>query len=69
MMIITVVTAAVAGLLIGGVAIGLNAPVWLAVVLGILAGLTLLVAALRRGYGMYLHVWRSHVPLRTSAGG
>ena len=67
MMIITVVTAAVAGLFIGGVAIGLNAPVWLAVVLGIIAGLALFVAALRRGYRMYLHVWRSHVPLRTSA--
>jgi len=27
----------------------------------------LLVGALRRGYRMYLHVWRTHVPLRTSA--
>ena len=66
MMIITVVTAAVAGLLIGGAAIGLSAPVWLAVVLGIVAGLTLLIWALRRGYRMYLQVWRAHVPLRTS---
>ena len=68
MMIITVVTAAVAGLLVGGAAIGLNAAVWLAVVLGIVAGLALLIGALRRGYRMYLHVWRTHVPLRTSPG-
>lgn len=68
MMVITVVTAAVAGLFTGGVAIGLDAPVWLAVVLGIIAGLALLVGAIRRGYRMYLHVWRTHVPLRTSAG-
>ena len=66
MMIITVVTAAVTGLLIGGVAVGFSAPVWLAVVLGIVAGLSVLVVALRRGYLTYLQVWRVHVPLRTS---
>lgn len=66
MMVITVVTAAVAGLFVGGTAIGFSAPVWLSVVLGVVAGLALLVSALRRGYLMYLQVWRVHVPLRTS---
>ncbi|GAA1816241.1 hypothetical protein [Agromyces neolithicus] len=66
MMIITVVTAAVAGLLVGGTAIALSAPVWLAVVIGVVVGLALFVGALRHGYRMYLRIWRTHEPLRTS---
>lgn len=66
MMIITVVTAAVAGLFAGSLAIALGGQVWVAVTAGIVVGLALFVGFLMRGYRLYLRSYASHVPLRHS---
>jgi hypothetical protein len=66
MMIITVVTAAVAGLFAGSLAGALGLPVGVAVTIGILVGLALFLGFLVRGYRLYLRSYASHVPLRTT---
>jgi hypothetical protein len=66
MMIITVVTAAVAGLFAGSLAGALGASVGVALAIGIVLGLALVVVSLMRGYRLYLRSYASHVPLRTS---
>ncbi|GGI47206.1 hypothetical protein BCL57_001906 [Agromyces flavus] len=64
MMIISVVTSTVAGLLAGGVAASFDAPVGVCVAVGVVVGMGALVWMLRRGYDLYRRVWREHTPLR-----
>ena len=66
MMIISVVTAAVAGLFAGGVTVSFDAPVGVAVAVGVVVGIGAFVWMLRRGYGMYRRVWKEHTPLHPS---
>ena len=68
MMIITVVTAAVAGLFAGSLAGALGAPIGIAVAIGLVVGLALFGVCLRRGYRLYLRSYASHVPLRHTPG-
>lgn len=64
MMIITVVTAVVAGLFWGGLTAALGGALWLAVTIGVAAGAAAIVLALARGQRLYLRSVGSHVPLR-----
>ena len=64
MMIITVVTAAVAGLFAGSLAGALGAAPWVSISVGVSVSALMLVGCLRRGYLLYLHSYASHVPLR-----
>lgn len=66
MMIITVVTAAVAGLFAGSLTVALGGAVGIAVTIGIVVGLAIFVGFLTRGYRLYLRSYASHVPLRTT---
>lgn len=64
MMVITLVTAAVAGLFAGGLVTALDVPVGVAVATGVTVGAAALVGTMRWGYHLYLRVWREHTPLR-----
>ena len=64
MMVITLVTSAVAGLFAGGLVTALDVPVGVAVATGVTIGTAALVGAMRWGYHLYLRVWREHTPLR-----
>lgn len=64
MMIISVVTATVAGLFGGAVVAALGGAIWLAVAVGVVAGIAVLVLALRRGYRLYRRSLASYTPLR-----
>ena len=62
MMIITAVTAAVAGLFAGSLAGALGAEAWVCIGIGV--GALMLAGFLRRGYLLYLRSYASHLPLR-----
>ncbi|MBM7504970.1 hypothetical protein ACFPER_15135 [Agromyces aurantiacus] len=64
MMVISVVTSTVAGLFAGGVAAAFGAPIGVSVAFGVVAGMAAFVWMLRRGYRLYLRVWKEHTPLR-----
>ena len=64
MMVITVVTAVVAGLFAGGVVTALELPVGVAVAAGVTVGAAALVWMMLRGFRLYQRVWREHTPLR-----
>jgi hypothetical protein len=64
MMIITVVTSTVAGLLAGALVTALGGAIWLAVVIGVLAGIAGLVVAIGRGYRLYHRSLNSYTPLK-----
>ncbi|RXZ45970.1 hypothetical protein [Agromyces binzhouensis] len=66
-MIISVVVAAVIALFVGGVVLGLAGPIWLAIALGVLAGLGSIAAWMRTGYRGYTAMFRLHSPLRTTS--
>jgi hypothetical protein len=66
MMIITVVEAAVLGLLAGGVAVALGADIIVAVVVGVAFALLAVVGWLAWGYRTYRGVLDTHRPLRTT---
>ena len=66
MMIISVVTAAVAGLFTGALVVGIGAPIGVAVGVGIVAGVAALILALMHGYRIYRRSWAAHTPLRTT---
>lgn len=66
MMIITVVTAAVAGLLGGATVAALSGPIWLAVALGVVVGIAVVLAALARGYRLYRRSLGSYRPISPS---
>jgi hypothetical protein len=63
MMVITLVTAAVAGLFAGGLVAALGTPVGVAVAAGVTVGLAAFVLMMYRGYRLYWRVWREHTPL------
>ncbi|MGR0317947.1 hypothetical protein [Agromyces sp. ZXT2-3] len=65
-MIITVVEAAVFGLFLGGIVLAFDGPAWLAVTLGVIAGIGWIAAWTVIGYRGYVAVFRVHSPLRTS---
>jgi len=64
--LIALVNACVIGLLAGGIATAAGGALWLAIVLGVLAGITLLVVSVAIGYRGYRAAWESHVPRRTT---
>ncbi|WP_308799637.1 hypothetical protein [Agromyces silvae] len=64
MMIITVVTAVVAGLFSGGLVAALGGAIWLAVTVGVVVGVAAIVLALARGQRLYLRSFREHAPLK-----
>jgi hypothetical protein len=69
MMIITVVTAAVAGLFSGALVASLSGPTWLAVTVGVVAGITAIALAVAGGERLYLRSFREHVPLKRTPPG
>ena len=64
MMMILIVEAALTGLFIGSLVFALTGSVPWAVAAGAAAAVLSFVGWMARGYGTYLEVWRSHVPLR-----
>ncbi|MFE5671859.1 hypothetical protein ACFQ58_09660 [Agromyces sp. NPDC056523] len=64
MVVITLVTAAVAGLFAGGVVLAFELPVGFAVAVGVAAGLAAFAWMMYRGYRLYWRVWREYTPLR-----
>ena len=68
MMIITAVTAAVAGLFAGGLAGALGAEVWVCIPVGGGVSALVFVGFVRRGYLLYVRAHASHVPLRRTPG-
>ena len=67
MMVITVVTAVVAGLFAGSLALALGVFVWVAVAIGAAVALALFAGSLARGYRLYLRSWAEHEPLRRTS--
>ncbi|GAA2024884.1 hypothetical protein GCM10009819_04830 [Agromyces tropicus] len=65
-MVMTVVEAAVLGLFVGGVVVGVDGPTWLAVALGAIAAVANVVVWAVVGFRGYVAVFRLHAPLRTT---
>ncbi len=64
MMVILIVEVALTGLLLGSLSFALSDSVGWSVGIGAIAALLAFAAWMRRGYQIYVQVWRSHVPLR-----